>query len=131
MSIVMLVWLSSRSSSMTLGCTPILSRMVAALCRRSWKRISRSPAPFNSVLKRSTTFDRFSGVPTAMQKTRPRSCHASLACRFVSDWRSWCACAVQLSWERARCSLDSFPFWALHRCIGYPVCLLLVASYCR
>src|SRR5260221_4150797 len=84
MSMVMLIWLCPRSSCTTFGCTPMLSKMVAALCLRSWKRISGSPALFKRVLKRSTTLEGLSGVPTVVQKTRPRSCHVSPA------WRRRC-----------------------------------------
>jgi hypothetical protein len=65
------IWLCPSISCTTLGCTPILRSIVAELCLRSWKRISGSPAFFNSALNcTNRILDECRCPPIVLQKMR-------------------------------------------------------------
>ncbi len=61
------------------GCTPATNKIVAALCRRSWKRISGKPASTNSLWNIRTTLSGIKNPPYLLQKTIPCSRHFSPA----------------------------------------------------
>jgi len=90
-----------RNSWTNLAWTPLDSRIVAQVWRRSWKRTRERPArSSNGLNERCARLWRLSGVPISVANTRPFSCHESPARSISLSCRvKWQVKASRVVWE--------------------------------